>query len=147
MAHVDGMYPAPCPACVSDSQSETLARLHCEREHRRWKSWDIWSRIASRLYVLGVTSSGGGTSYGRCKYCGIGKQHMAPRWRGKRSYVLGKPREFWSCLRRGHIYSPLEGRTFHLCSICLPCSQCGSTGPMHRDSIDCPTSPAGSDRD
>ena len=137
LAHVDGQYPGHCLMCERDDLSQTIRRAKCKAEHRRWKSWDFLSRLASWFYVMGATSSGGGTSFGRCEFCGIGKQHMAPCWRGKRSYVLGRPREFWACLRRGHIYSPLEGRTFHWCSICLPCSGCGSTDPMHRDSIDC----------
>ncbi|TAJ21812.1 MAG: hypothetical protein EPO65_00495 [Dehalococcoidia bacterium] len=147
MAHVDGMYPAPCRDCMLDEHSKAAAKRHCQDKHRRWKSWDIWYRLASRLYVLGITSGGGGTSFGRCEHCGIGKQHHAPRFRGRRVYVLGKPREWWSCLRRGHIYSPLQGRTFHLCSVCLPCSTCGSTDPMHTDSVDCVIPPASEVRD
>lgn len=140
-AQVDGMYPAPCYLCMSSEHSKADAMRKCVAEHRRWKSWNWLYRWSSWAYVTGLTASGGGTSYGRCEFCGIGRQHHAPRFRGKRVYILGKPREWWACLRRGHIYSPLEGRTFHWCSICLPCSGCGSTDPMHRDSIDCPTPP------
>jgi hypothetical protein len=139
LAHVDGQYPGPCLFCQVDdcSQRERIAK--CRAEHRRWKSWNIWSRIAGRLYVLGVTSSGGGTSFGRCEFCGIGRQHMAPRWRGRRSYILGVKRETWGCLFRGH------RRTEHLgcglCTICAPCSECGSTDVAHSDGIDCEVTP------
>lgn len=129
VAHVDGMYPAPCMYCVSARQTEQLDRLRCQREHRRWKSWNIWSRLASRLYTLGITSSGGGTSFGRCKFCGIGRQYMAPHWRGKRSYILGLERETWTCWLRGHRRVRLNGSS--ICVVCMPCPSCGSTEPAH----------------
>lgn len=134
-AYVDGQYPSPCPSCVLDDLSRQNAKLRCESDHRRWKSWNVWSRIASRLYVLGITSSGGGTSYGRCQHCGIGRQHMAPHWRGRRSYVLGVKRETWTCLRRGHRRQ--ESPSCGLCTVCAPCSECGSTDRLHVDGVDC----------
>lgn len=128
----DTFYPGHCLRCQLDSVSRDNRRLRCEAEHRRWKSWRIWSRIASRLYVLGVTSSGGGTSYGRCEFCGIGRQQIAPHWRGKRVYILGKYREWWVCLlKRRHRYAPLRGNFGDLCAKCLPCPECGSQDPMH----------------
>lgn len=131
VAHVEGMYPAPCMYCVSADQSRTIAEAKCRREHRRWKAWRVWWRLASRLYVLGITSSGGGVSYGRCKFCGVTRQHTPPHWKGRRSYILGKPREWWTCLRSGHRYSPMDGHTFALCTVCLPCPDCGSTAQDH----------------
>lgn len=128
VAHIDGMYPAHCIYCEAADLSKRLREIACQRGHRRWKSWSIWSRISSRLYVLGVTASGGGTSYGRCEFCGIGRQHTAPRWRGKRSYFLGRKREEWACLMRGHRHSPTD---YGLCSICCPCPSCGSPDPAH----------------
>lgn len=123
-------YPAPCSACQLAAAWEESSRLRCERDHQRWKSWRIWQRISSRLYVLGITSSGGGVSYGRCEFCGIGRQHSAPHWRGRRPYILGMKREVWYCLlRRGHRY-----RLHYpsgLCSICCPCPECGSTDQNH----------------
>jgi hypothetical protein len=131
MAHVEGMYPGHCLFCERDALAEEVRRATCEREHRRWKSWDAWGRLSMRLYVLGITSSGGGIAFGRCEFCGITCQHAAPRWRGKRPYILGQPYQWWSCLRRGHRYSPLEGGAGGLCSVCLPCPDCGSADPEH----------------
>ena len=128
LAHVDGMYPSHCILCERDDLARQLRKVKCEREHRRWKSWSIWWRLAGWLYVIGITASGGGVSYGRCEFCGIGRQHIAPRWRGKRSYILGMRREEWTCLRRGHRHSPTE---YGLCAICCPCPSCGSTDPEH----------------
>lgn len=127
-AHVDGQYPMPCFLCERDELDRALRKAKCDREHRRWKSWHIWWRISSRLYALGITACGGGVWMGRCEFCGITRQHMAPRWRGKRSYVLGVKREAWSCLRRGHRHSPTY---YGLCSVCAPCPSCGSTDPAH----------------
>jgi hypothetical protein len=126
--YVDGGYPATCLICERDAIGHANDRLRCERDHRRWKSWHIWWLIASRLYVLGITSSGGGVSMGRCEFCGITRQHMAPNWRGKRSYILGVRRETWTCLRRGHRHSPTH---YGLCSVCAPCPSCESTDPSH----------------
>ena len=128
VAHVDGMYPSHCILCERDDLARQLREIECRRKHRRWKSWRVWSRLASRLYVLGVTSSGGGVSYGNCEFCGISRQHMAPRWRGKRSYILGLRREAWCCLRHGHRHAPTS---YGLCAVCCPCPSCGSTDPEH----------------
>ena len=125
--HVDGQYPAHCFLCERDDLDREVRQLRCEREHRRWKSWRVWLWISTRLYSLGL-STGGGVTYGRCEFCGIDRQHHAPRWRGKRSYVLGVRRETWTCLRRGHRHSPTY---YGLCSICAPCPSCGSTDPRH----------------
>jgi hypothetical protein len=136
VAHVEGMYPAPCYSCIIDDYARSERRERCKREHRRWKSWRIWTRLASRLYTLGITSSGGGVSFGRCEFCGIGRQAMAPHWRGKRPYILGAHRETWACLlKRRHRRTPHEG--CGLCTKCAPCPECGST---HLDGIDCAAS-------
>lgn len=130
VAHVDGMYPSPCPSCQLSDMSRQYAKLRCERDHRRWKSWNGWSRISSRLYTLGITASGGGTSFGGCEFCGIGRQHHPPRWRGKRPYILGVQRDTWTCLLRyHHRRTVLQGSGF--CTICLPCPDCGSTATDH----------------
>ena len=129
---VDGTYPAPCFICERDNLDRELQQAACQRKHRRWKSWRIWQRISSRLYVLGITASGGGTSYGRCEFCGIARQHTAPHFRGKRVYILGVKRDTWTCLLRGH----RRAETYYgLCSICCPCPSCNSTDPSH--SSDC----------
>jgi hypothetical protein len=127
-AYVDGQYPAPCFICERDELDQQLRKVDCERSHRRWKSWRIWWQINMRLYTLGITSSGGGLWMGRCEFCGIERQHMAPCWRGRRPYILGARREFWTCLRRGHRRSPTD---YGLCSVCCPCPSCGSTNPSH----------------
>lgn len=127
-AHVDGMYPgAPCPACVYDDQRQTIERLRHKAEHHRWQTWRIIGRFSRWAYPMGVIS-GSGTSYNSCPECPI---RYSLYWRGKRSYFLGKPRPWWECLRRGHRYRPLEGRTFALCAVCLPCPDCGSADPDH----------------
>lgn len=127
-AYVDGMYESGCPLCERDDLYQQLRKIECDRKHRRWKSWQIWSRISGRLYVLGITSSGGGTWFGRCEFCGLGRQHFAPTWKGKRPYIFGLRRETWACLRRGHRRSDTY---YGLCSICCPCPSCGSTDPSH----------------
>lgn len=125
---VEGQYPAGCLLCERDELCEQISRMQCERDHRSWKSWRIWWSISSWLYVLGVTSTGGGVSFGRCAFCGVTRQHRAPRWRGRRTYILGKRREWWECLSRGHRHLPTG---YGLCSVCWPCPSCGSPDPEH----------------
>lgn len=125
----DVFHESECVQCHHQVTSRALAEARCQLKHRRWKSWNVWYRLASWAYVAGLTASGGGTSYGRCEFCGIGRQHMRPRVRGKRSYVLGIQRERWTCLKRGHRF-----RLHHpsgLCVICCPCPECGSTEQDH----------------
>lgn len=127
----DDFYPGFCSGCQYQTLNESHRRLRCKADHRKWKSWKMWWRIAGRLYTLGITSSGGGVSYGRCEFCGIGRQHHAPRWRGKRPYILGVQRETWTCLLRYHHRRQLSHYTRGLCTVCLPCPECGSTNPTH----------------
>lgn len=124
---VEGQYPAHCFLCERDDLDREIRRRNCERDHRRWKSWRGWWHISLRLYALGITT-GGGTTHGRCEFCGVTRQEHAPSWRGRRSYILGKRREWWECLRRWHRYSPTA---YGLCSVCAPCPSCGSTDPGH----------------
>ena len=126
----DVFYDRPCPDCVASDAYRRERESRCKLDHRRWKSWRIWWRISSRLYTFGVTSSGGGVSYGRCEFCGIGRQHMAPRWRGKRPYILGVKRETWACLIKRH-HRRVEHYPTGLCAICCPCPECGSTDREH----------------
>lgn len=126
----DVFYPAPCSQCQHDATWESLNEARCKLEHRRWKSWGIWWHISSLLYSLGFTATGGGAAYGRCKFCGIGRQHMAPRWRGRRPYILGVSREVWSCLLKGRHRYRLHYPS-GLCATCCPCPECGSTDQDH----------------
>ena len=125
----DVFYPRPCPDCAAESYSRDNREKACKLQHRRWKSWRILGWLASRAYPLGIIA-GSGTSYGRCEFCGIKRQHLRPRWKGKRPYVLGVQREAWSCLlRRGHRFTAHYG--CGLCAICYPCPDCGSSDPEH----------------
>ncbi len=127
----DDLYPGHCLFCERDDLSRANREQRCRLQHRRWKSWKGWSRIASRLYTLGITSSGGGTSFGRCEFCGVGRQQIAPRWRGKRHYILGIKRETWRCLLKYHHRRTATYITAGLCSKCCPCPDCGSTDADH----------------
>lgn len=125
----DDLYPGCCPACYSDSQAEKIRELECKAKHRRWKSWRILGWLSSKGYSIGIIA-GCGTSYGRCELCGIGTQHMRPRWRGRRPYILGVSRDTWTCLRHGHRRQESHWSR-GLCTVCLPCPECGSTKPEH----------------
>lgn len=133
VAHIDGQYPGHCYDCAIDNLDRANRRLVCERDHRRWKSWSALWWITTRLYALGITSTGASVRYGRCEFCGVGRQHSLPRWRGRRPYILGKSRYWWTCLRHGHRHSPTD---YGLCSVCAPCPSCGSTEPTHPGDCD-----------
>lgn len=124
----DVFYPAPCTSCQNAANYRSEREQTCRLEHRKWKSWAGLSKINRRLYALGIIA-GSGTSFGCCEFCGIGRQEMRPRWRGGRPYVLGLKREEWACLRRGHRHSPHVA--CGLCSVCMPCPDCGSIDPTH----------------
>lgn len=126
MAHVDGQYGAPCYMCISSEQTERIAELK-HRSHHRWWKWRAYRWLSRRGYSWGLTA---GSTWGNmCAHCGTTTQI---HWRGKRSYILGQPREWWQCLvKRHHIYTPLHGRTFDLCTKCAPCPDCGSTAADH----------------
>lgn len=127
----DVFYPGECMQCHAEATWRDVSKLKCERDHRRWKSWRIWRRIASFLYVTGITPNGGSSSYGRCEFCGIGVQHRLPyRFRGSRPYVLWVRREIWSCLLKRHHRYRLHYPS-GLCAICCPCPECGSTDQGH----------------
>ena len=125
----DVFYPAPCLTCQFDATYRDLCEARCKLQHRRWKSWRAWGWLSSKGYVLGVIGSCG-TSYGRCEFCGIGRQHHRPRWTGKRSYILGVSTDTWACLRRGHRRQESHW-SGGICTVCLPCPECESTAPEH----------------
>lgn len=142
-AMVDGMYPAPCYLCLIAEADRLRRQDECRREHRRWKSWRARGWLALRLYTLGIVSSGGGLTYATCEWCSNTTQYHPLRWRGRRPYILGLQREWWTCLlgrganRRPHIPGRHE-RYGVWCGRCLPCPDCGATEWMH----DCPVRPA-----
>lgn len=117
-------YDAPCSHC----QYQALQKSHdpCRHSHHwPWRRWRITSEVHGWLYSLGVVVGGGWTFDGYCRGCLNGV-----RFRGKRSYILGKRREWWACLRRGHVRGEHVG--FGLCGKCMPCPDCGSTTAGHR---------------
>lgn len=131
LAHVDGQYPGHCLFCQVEEQGDRLVE-YAHKGHRRWWSWRIVRWFSGRAYSLGVIS---GSSWSNC-CCSLGAKPVTRLyWRGRRSYLLGVKRETWACLFRGH------RRTEHLgcglCTICAPCSECGSTDVRHADGIDC----------
>ena len=119
--HRDYYHPA-CPYCQLDSLTE--AHSGCEHSrHGRWRRWRITHKAAGWLYLLGVTSTGGGAVFSaHCRGC---LPRRSLRLRGRRVYLLGVPREHWACLRRGHW--PGEQISWGLCGTCAPCVGCGST--------------------
>lgn len=125
----DDFYEAPCPGCLIDSSYNEANEMRCKAQHRRWKSWRALGWLSRKAYSWGVAAACG-TSYGRCRYCGIGVQHHRPRWRGSRPYILGVSRETWACLRRGHRRAESHWSR-GICTICLPCPECGSASPEH----------------
>lgn len=125
----DDFYPGYCSGCQYNALRETASKWECRAMHRRWKSWHILGWLNGKAYVLGIIA-GSGVAYGRCEHCGIGRQYMRPRWRGKRPYILGVYRETWICLRHGHRRrESIVSRG--ICTVCLPCPECGSTAPEH----------------
>lgn len=125
VAHVDGMYPSPCPACQITEQSKRIEELKHQSHHRWWWKWRAYAWLARHSYSWGITS---GSSWGNmCSHCGTVTQI---HWRGKRPYILGRPRDWWTCLLRyHHRQTLLQGSGF--CTICLPCPDCGSTATDH----------------
>lgn len=117
-------YPAPCMYCCYDAE----ARAHdgCQHaQHGRWRRWRISHRLVGRAYVLGLVTGSGTRWGGGCNRC-----LTMIRWRGRRPYILGLPRENWLCLLRyRHRRVDLGG----LCAVCCPCPGCGSQKAGHAD--------------
>ena len=109
-----------------------------------WRRWRLTRWVFSRLYVWGITATGGCTG-NKCEglgslrrdcpgHPGWGWIARGPGWRsllGRRVYVLGV-RTDWlrmlpRCLRAGHW--PLEVMGF--CGKCAPWPCCGATGYDH----------------
>lgn len=101
---------------------------------RNWRRWRLTGAVATRLYVLGITSSGGGTAW-----CGRdpigGPIHDLPRlrsvWSGRRCYILGLPLWWWECQRRQGLrlagrHRPALPFAFGVCARCVPCPDCGA---------------------
>lgn len=124
-------YPSPCMACQLDATSKSESELRCRLTHRRWKSWGVLGWLGQKGYATGVVASTG-VSYGRCAHCGIGRQYMRPRWRGRRVYILGKRTDDWRCLLKYHHVATEDPGIGIPCTKCLPCADCGSTDVGHR---------------
>lgn len=114
------------------NRDEYIGHLIAEREmarhagHRPWRRWKLTRRLAADAYVLGLIASYG-TEYGGggCNGC-----LTRPHWRGRRPYLLGWPRERWSCLLIGrHRRREIPGS--NICAVCAPCWVCRSTDPLH----------------
>ena len=125
VAHVEGMYPAPCLQCIGAEDRKTIEALK-HRTHRRWWKWGITRWFARHGYSLGIIS---GSSWGNmCGPCGTVTRL---RWRGSRPYILGVQREAWGCLIKRHHRRATSHISAGLCTKCLPCPDCGSTDPNH----------------
>jgi hypothetical protein len=105
-------YGAPCVRCCLTRAMEEH-RYCAHSHHRAWRRWKLTHWLASKAYVLGA-GKGHATSWGGgCERCLTGFRL------GRSSYVLGKPREWWSCLlRRRHLYR--DSGCFGLCDRCCP---------------------------
>lgn len=118
-----------------------------ERCHGQWhwRRWRLTGWLFARLYVLGVTSNGGGSGT-KCGnwlsirndcpgHPGWGWVHHGPGWRSlvrRRVYVLGIRTEWLAqlpyCLRNGHWPLWLESMG---CGKCAPWPCCGAIGYDH----------------
>lgn len=121
-------YGAPCPYCVLNGywEKERLAR---QCRHWAWRRWKLTHKVCGWLYVLGVTSSGGGWQ------SGDGHNGCLPdkslRLRGKRPYLLGVSRETWRCWLVGH-HRRGEEVGFGFCGKCMPWPCCGAETADHK---------------
>lgn len=120
---------------VIAAQSEALRALYAERdraEHARHKAWlrtGFGRWFARHAYTLGLITGQSWTTSATCSGC------VKLYWRGKRPYILGARREWWSCLLRyRHLYAPLYDGW--LCAKCAPCPTCQSADPRH-DALVC----------
>lgn len=94
----------------------------------------IKRRIATFLYVSGITRSGGMTTF---DHDGIRDylpplRHVLPR-RGYplRPYLLGKPSWWWECHWRQRLtirgrHTPIAPYALGICAACVPCPRCGA---------------------
>jgi hypothetical protein len=101
-----------------------------------WRRWEATSKLATFLYVTGITNSGGGTTW--CGADPLGMVHHLPGWRtvlpkrGRqlRPYILGKPNWWWECqIEQGFKikgrHRPLSPVALGICAACAPCPDCG----------------------
>lgn len=118
-------YGPTCPDCayVALRERHDPCRHSHHRRYRRSK-WFWW--LSNRFYALGITAGGCTTWDAHCRGC------RTNRWRGKRPYVLGWPRERWACLLRYHHWPTDETVAFGLCGKCVPWTCCGSTNWEHK---------------
>lgn len=120
--------------------SDVVERLSYPNRHN-WRRWSATRWLSMRLYTLGVTSSGGGSTS-----CGADPfrtwVHDLPRWQsfrpGPRPYLLGLSREARTCLRlivSGHARPHRPGRhdVWGICGVCSPWPCCGSTTFDHAE--------------
>ena len=112
----------------------------------RWhyRRWRVTGRLASLLYVSGITSSGGCTTY-----TSDGITYHLPKWHDvlpyrfrrdlpesvrhgrMRPYFLWLPNWWWTCHKRQgwklwKHHSPYPSVAFGICGRCIPCPTCGS---------------------
>ena len=99
---------------------------------RNWRRWRMTQRVASFLYVTGITSSGGSSGGHGDDPIG-GWIHTLPKFdlHHRRPYVLWKPAWWWQCHRRQGLtirgrHKPLTPMGFGICAACLPCPTCGA---------------------
>lgn len=119
-------YGTPCMYCAYESIREDHAPC-AHSHHWPWRRWKITGRVSHRLAVLGVLGGGGSwTLDGHCDGCHTWNRPFA----GKRTYILGKSRDWWRCLIQGrHIQGEQIGLGY--CGKCLPCPTCGSGSADH----------------
>lgn len=145
---------------TDDEARETLAHQITHDLHelatlpgpRHWTRWKATRRLASFLYVTGITSSGGSTSWGGLDP--YGARYELPRLadvlpaKYGRPYILWMDRKFRDCarlqlayalrLRRpaGGWHRPGRSDVYGICGRCAPWHCCGST--THEHPVDCP---------
>lgn len=119
-------YETECDQCAYASLYDAHAGC-AHSHHRRWRRWRITGKLATFLYVTGITSSGASWRMGGgCQGC-----YTMPKWnRNPRVYVLWVSRDTWRCLLKGH-HRPGDPIGFGYCSKCLPCPECGSKTAGH----------------
>lgn len=103
------------------------ARRPAKRIPNPWHPlrWSLVRRLVGRFYVLGIIS-GSGHSHDAHGWFVF---HVS--WRGRRPYLLGRPRWWWACHRRQGLrlrgrHRPLEPFVAGTCAACIPCLSCGA---------------------